>query len=60
MRAKKYSIGLDFGTQSGLAVLVEVATGNEVSTCVMAYKDGVIDKYLPETDIKLKADWALR
>ena len=49
MRAKKYSIGLDFGTQTGLAVLVEV----------MAYKDGVIDKYLPETDIKLKADWAL-
>jgi len=56
----KYSIGLDFGTQSGRAVLVEVATGNEVSTSVMAYKDGVIDKYLPGTDIKLKADWALQ
>ena len=60
MSAKKYSIGLDFGTQSGRAVLVEVATGNEVSTCVMAYKDGVIDNYLPGTDIKLKADWALQ
>ena len=56
----KYSIGLDFGTQSGRAVLVEVATGNEVSTSVMAYKDGVIDKYLPGTDIKLKADWVLQ
>ncbi|MFT5871584.1 MAG: L-ribulokinase [Clostridium sp.] len=60
MSAKKYSIGLDFGTQSGRAVLVEVATGNEVSTCVMEYKDGVIDKYLPGTNIKLKADWALQ
>ena len=56
----KYSIGLDFGTQSGRAVLVEVATGNEVSTSVMAYKDGVIDSYLPGTDIKLKVDWALQ
>lgn len=60
MGAKKYSIGIDFGTQSGRAVLVEVATGLEVATAVREYGDGVIDKYLPSTDIKLKNDWALQ
>ena len=60
MNARKYSIGLDFGTQYGRAVLVEVATGNEVATSVMAYKDGVIDEYLPGTNIKLNTDWALQ
>ena len=60
MNTMKYSIGLDFGTQSGRTVLVEVATGTEVATSVMAYKDGVINEFLPGTNIKLKADWALQ
>lgn len=60
MRDKKYSIGVDFGTQSGRAVLVEVDTGKEVASAVREYRDGVIDEYLPGTNIKLEDDWALQ
>lgn len=60
MGNKKYSIGVDFGTQSGRAVLVEVDTGKEVATAVTPYRDGVIDEYLPGTNIKLEDDWALQ
>ncbi len=60
MANKKYSIGIDFGTQSGRALLVEVATGKEVATAVVPYDDGVIDEQLPGTDIRLEYDWALQ
>ncbi|MDD3839964.1 MAG: ribulokinase [Clostridia bacterium] len=58
--AKRYSIGVDFGTQSGRAVLVEVDTGREVMTSVTPYKHGVIDEQLPGMGIKLENDWALQ
>lgn len=57
---KKYSIGVDYGTESGRAVLVEVATGKEVASSVYAYKNGVIDRYLPDGKTKLEHDWALQ
>lgn len=60
MGDKKYSIGIDFGTQSGRTVLVEVDTGREVAAAVTEYKDGVIDEFLPGTDIELEDDWALQ
>ncbi|MEW6456457.1 MAG: ribulokinase [Acidobacteriota bacterium] len=60
MKNKKYSLGIDFGTESGRAVLVEVDTGNEVATSVYYYKDGVIDRFLPGSNIQLKPDWALQ
>ncbi|HYE83773.1 MAG TPA: ribulokinase, partial [Clostridia bacterium] len=60
MGEKKYSIGVDYGTQSGRAVLVEVDTGREVASAVTEYRDGVIDEYLPGTGIKLQNDWALQ
>ncbi|MDN4524130.1 ribulokinase [Fictibacillus fluitans] len=55
----KYSIGVDFGTQSGRALLVEVATGREVATAVKEYTHGVMDRQLPGGK-KLKEDWALQ
>lgn len=56
---KKYTIGVDYGTQSGRAVLVEVDTGNIIATSVKEYTHGVMDEYLPGGEIKLEPDWAL-
>lgn len=57
---KKYTIGVDFGTQSGRAVLVEVGTGKEVATAVKKYTHGVMDEYLPDGITQLEPDWALQ
>lgn len=59
MSDKKYSIGLDYGTQSGRALLVEVDTGREVASAVKVYAHGVMDEYLPDGVTKLETDWAL-
>lgn len=56
----KYSIGVDFGTQSGRAVLVEVDSGTELACAVVDYADGVIDERLPGTAYCLGDDWALQ
>ncbi len=58
MGERKYAIGVDFGTESGRAVLV--ADGQEVATAVHPYADGVIDEALPGTDIQLPPDFALQ
>ncbi|WP_042462397.1 ribulokinase [Neobacillus dielmonensis] len=56
----KYSIGVDYGTQSGRAVLVEVGTGKEVATAIKEYTHGVMDEFLPDGKTKLEHDWALQ
>jgi L-ribulokinase len=57
-----YAVGLDFGTESGRAVLVDLATGAEVATAIHEYANGVIDRRLPapDTDVVLEPDWALQ
>jgi L-ribulokinase len=60
MGKRKYAIGVDFGTESGRAVLVEVARGKEVASAVYRYQHGVIDAVLPETNVRLEPDWALQ
>jgi ribulose kinase len=55
----KYTIGVDFGTESGRAVLVDVTNGREVATAVYPYSHGVIDEKLLDTNIRLEPDWAL-
>jgi len=56
----KFAIGLDFGTESGRALVVDVATGREVGSAAYRYADGVIDERLPGTTIKLEPDTALQ
>jgi L-ribulokinase len=60
MTAAKYAIGVDFGTESGRAVLVGVADGSEIAASVRKYTHGVIDEKLPGTEIRLEPDWALQ
>ncbi|MBY8913217.1 ribulokinase [Bacillus sp. YC2] len=55
-----YTIGVDFGTLSGRAVLVNVRTGEETAAAVKEYTHAVIDHVLPKTGEKLPRDWALQ
>ena len=54
-----YTIGLDFGTLSGRAVLVDTRDGSEVAEAVFDYPHGVMDSQLP-SGVKLEPDWALQ
>ncbi len=60
MAKHKYTIGVNFGTESGRALLVDVNTGEEVATAVHPYANGVIDEKLPESGLGLEPDWALQ
>ena len=54
-----YTIGLDFGTLSGRAVLVDARDGAEVAQSVFDYPHAVMDSELPK-GFKLPPDWALQ
>ncbi len=56
----KYSLGIDFGTLSARALLVEVETGKELASSVYEYANAVIDEVLPSSGEKLPPDWALQ
>jgi len=60
MQHAKYSIGIDFGTESARTVLVRVEDGEEIATSTYQYPDGVIDEVLPGTNVRLEHDWALQ
>lgn len=55
-----YTLGLDFGTESARAMLVEVETGRSVAAAVHSYSSGVIDERLPDNGRLLPPDWALQ
>ena len=56
----KYVIGVDFGTESGRAVVVDTSDGREIAGAVYPYANGVIDETLPESGKRLEPDWALQ
>jgi len=62
MSENKYAIGIDFGTESGRAVLVETRTGEEIATSIYPYENGVIDEKLPVDGdpVMLEPEWALQ
>ena len=58
----RYAIGVDFGSESGRAIIVDVADGRQLATAVYPYSNGVIDERLPLADrtVTLPPDWALQ
>ncbi len=59
MSKDKFALGIDYGTESGRAVVVRVRDGKLLSASVVPYPDGVIDERLPGGP-KLEPDWALQ
>ena len=53
-------IGVDFGTLSARAVVVDAADGSLLGTGVGEYRHGVVDDTLPTTGARLPPDWALQ
>ena len=55
----KYTIGIDYGTESARALLLNLDTAEEVATAAMNYPHGVMDERLPNGMV-LPPDWALQ
>jgi L-ribulokinase len=60
MSSEKYVVGVDFGTESGRALVVRVSDGGELGSAVYTYADGVIDEHLPGDTTPLPPEWALQ
>ena len=60
MSDSRYAIGVDFGTESGRAVLVDLDSGEVAATSVLRYPSAVIDQKLPSTGERLPHDYALQ
>ncbi len=60
MTQPAYALGVDFGTESGRALLLDLRTGEEAAVSEVAYAHGAIDRTLPATGEQLPPDWALQ
>ena len=45
---KKYSMGIDFGTLSVRALIVDATTGEQVAEATCEYEHGVMSSTLPD------------
>jgi L-ribulokinase len=57
---RRYAIGVDFGTESARALLLDVRNGKELAVSVASYPHGVLDRTLPASGEQLPPDWALQ
>ncbi len=55
----KYAIGIDYGTLSVRALLVDIETGKEVAASIYEYPHGVMEEHIPSGK-KLPVGWALQ
>ncbi len=58
--SEQYTIGVDFGTLSGRAVVVRVSDGAELGSAVHVYGHAVVDRTLPGSERRLPPEWALQ
>ena len=59
MEGERYCIGIDYGTLSARAVVVDVRNGSVSASAVYPYPHGVMDACLPD-GTALKPGWALQ
>lgn len=55
----KYAIGVDYGTESGRAVVVRLSDGEILGSSSQAYPHGVMDERLSHSNVRLPFDTAL-
>ena len=58
--SEKYTIGVDYGTLSGRAVVVRTSDGAELGSAVHEYTNAVMDQKLNNSGAALPPDWALQ
>jgi len=56
----QFTIGVDYGTLSGRAVVVRVSDGTEVGSSVYEYPNAVMDQKLNASGAALAPEWALQ
>jgi L-ribulokinase len=60
MSSEKFTVGVDFGTLSGRALVVRVSDGHEMASAEHAYEHGVVTEALPGRAVRLPSSWALQ
>ncbi|MGB3482021.1 MAG: ribulokinase [Mycobacterium sp.] len=60
MSSEKYTVGVDFGTLSGRALVVRVSDGHELASAEHIYEHGVITESLPGGTVRLPSMSALQ
>ena len=59
-RTGALALGVDYGTESGRVLLLDLDSGDELACSLVPYAHGVLDTELPGTNEPLPHDWALQ